>query len=93
MDRPAPNTERGMKMTSKKLNLRKKMRTAMAAAYCQHLEEAAKDPTITKETWEDLFSPYGPAPDDDDSLIEFFARRASGVAQKKRNKETGGSGH
>ena len=79
-------------MNSKKMNLRKKMRTAMAAAYCQHLDEAAKDPTMTKETWEDFFSPYGPAPDDD-SLIEFFARRASGRAQEKRNRETGGSGH
>ena len=80
-------------MNSKKLNLRKKMRTAMAAAYCQHLDETAKDPTITKETWEDFFSPYGPAPDYNDSLIEFFARRASGVAQGKNNSQTGGSGH
>jgi hypothetical protein len=79
-------------MTSKK-NMRKELRTAMTVAYCQHLDEVAKDPTMAKEAWEDFFSPYCPAPDDDDCLIEFFARSASGFAQGRRNRETGGSGH
>ena len=79
-------------MNSKKTNLRTKMKTAMAAAYQEHQNEAAQNPGMAEQTWEDFFSPYGPAPDDD-ALIEFFARRASGVAQGKRNKKTGGSGH
>ena len=68
-------------MTSKKKNMRKRLIAAMAAAYQEHLEESAEDPAMRKESWNDFFSPYGPAPDGDDSLIDYFNRRASGVAQ------------
>jgi len=48
---------------------------------------------MTEQTWDDFFSPYGPAPNNDDSLIEFFARRAARRAQEATKNKTGGSGH
>jgi hypothetical protein len=76
-------------MTSTKNDLRKRMMAAMAAAYQEHLDEVAENPVVKKESPNDFFSPYGPAPEGDDSLIDFFARRrASGT----KIKETGGLG-
>ena len=80
-------------MKTTKNNMRTTMMAAMAAAYQEHQDEAAQNPAMTEQTWNDFFSPYGPAPENDDSLIEFFARRASGVAQGTRSKKTGDSGH
>jgi hypothetical protein len=66
-------------MTSTKKNMRKKMMAAMAAAYQEHLDEVVQDPSSREETWDDFFSPYGPAPDDD-ALLDYFNRRGPSVA-------------
>ena len=65
--------------------LRESLASALAAAHNEHLDEAAKNPSIKKQSREGFLSVYGPA-SDDDGLIEFFARRShqnrSGIVPK-----------
>jgi hypothetical protein len=81
-----------MKMIATNKNMRKELLAAMAAAYQEHLDEAAQDPAIRERPWDDFFSPYCPAPDDD-ALIHYFNSKGSGIAQGRRRKETGGLSH
>jgi hypothetical protein len=59
----------------------------MAAAHNEHLAEAAKDPSIKKQNRAEFLSAYGPATDDD-SLIDFFARKShqnrSGIVPRRK---------
>jgi hypothetical protein len=68
--------------------LRESLAKAAAAAHKEHLDEAAKDPSIKKQSRADFLSAYGPAPDDD-ALIDFFAsrsrqNRSGSVPRRKR---------
>ena len=67
--------------------LRESLAKAVSAAHNEHLDEAAKDPSIKKQSRTDFLSVYGPA-SDDDSLIEYFARRShqnrSGSVPKRK---------
>jgi hypothetical protein len=76
-------------MKTTKSNFWRKMIAAMGAAYQEQQDEAAEDPRIKGQTWEDFFSPYCPAADDD-GVIDYCARKATRIAQGKRNKKTGG---
>jgi len=66
--------------------LRESLEAALAAACNEHLDEAAKDPSIKKQSRAEFLSAYAPA--SDDGLIEFFARRShqnrSGIVPRRK---------
>jgi hypothetical protein len=53
---------------------------AMAAAYYEHLNEAAGNLSIKRQRRGEFLLAYAPASDDD--LIDYFARRSARIAQE-----------
>jgi hypothetical protein len=79
-----------MKMKPTKTSMRKTLLAAMAAAYQEHLDEAAENPAIRKETWEDFFSSYCPATDD--AMLDYNTVESHRTIFSEITRQTGGLG-